>query len=150
MIDDKYNDQFFNHTLTKGYCTRGSNQITSLYWNAMVEAASLRVTQQWIMNKFLTLNFGKRIVESEKKLDSLNKYYIPYQKHQFDYSDGRRISIFHRSLATLFEFHKKRFVPKKLAHIKHIEVSLGGDHGKGSHTFLAIVKLHYTIDKDDY
>ena len=40
--------------------------------------------------------------------------------------------------------------PKTLVHIKHIEVSLGGDHGKRSYIFLEIVKLHYTIDKDAY
>ena len=38
--------------------------------------------------------------------------------------------------------------PKTLVHIKHIEVSLGCDHGKGIYMFLVIVKLHYTIDKD--
>ena len=44
----------------------------------------------------------------------------------------------------------KRLEPKKLVHIKHIEVSLGGDHGKGSYIFLAIVKLCYTMYKDAY
>ena len=41
--------------------------MTAMHWNAMSEAANLRLTQQKTTKKFLNLHFGHEIAVSDKK-----------------------------------------------------------------------------------
>ena len=50
----------------RGYCTKSTPTMSAGNDNAMPEAACLRMSQQRIVKKFLTLHLGRRIVESEK------------------------------------------------------------------------------------
>ena len=42
-IDIKYNEEFVNYTISKGYFTKQSPIMTAKYWSAMSEAANLRL-----------------------------------------------------------------------------------------------------------
>ena len=108
------------------------------------------MSQQRIVNKFLTTHFGKRIVESEKAIGSLNNEYVEYQKHEFQHIDGKMITIWHRSIADLIRFYLKRIDASILENIQHIEVCLGGDHGKNTFIYMAILLFRYTTEKETY
>ena len=59
---------FFNFTEDVCYCNKSTPIIKADYQNTIPEAASLHLTQQRVIRKILTLLFGSREVESEKKL----------------------------------------------------------------------------------
>ena len=99
---------FFNYTVKSRYCLKKVSVISAMYWIAMCEAASLRVTQQRIINKFLTSHFGKRIVESEKKIAQYNNDYMPYEMFPYKYKDGRQITLWYRSLSAIIQFCMKK------------------------------------------
>ena len=66
MIDNAFKEDFFNCTIDKGHCTAISLHVPATHWNEMSEAASIRLTQQKMIQKFLNLRFGHKIVVSEK------------------------------------------------------------------------------------
>ena len=63
--------------------------MTATHWNAMSEAASLRLSQQKIIKKFLNLHFGHKIIVSDKKLASENEGAMQHEKHVFTDSSKR-------------------------------------------------------------
>ena len=71
----------------------------------MSEAASLRITQQRIVRKFLNYHLGDKVIMIEKS-EKLNKEkHVKHVKHEFDSKDGRRVVLWHRSLPDLLQLH---------------------------------------------
>ena len=94
---------FPNFTTDRSYYTKCAPIVKVDYWNAMSEADSLRLTQQRFIRKFLTIYFGSRIVESEKKLDASTKCCANYIRHDFEVDDGKYITVWHHSLPDLLQ-----------------------------------------------
>ena len=117
----------------------------------MVEAASLRITQQQIINKFLTAYFGKRIVISEREIAKLIEDYVPYLKHELTDLNRCLVIVWHRKISELIKFHFSKLMRRDiLVSLKKVELCLGGDHGKENYLFIAVLLFCYEGGKDTY
>ena len=112
----------------------------------MSEAASLRISQKKIIKSFLNLHFGHKIAESSKKLAKFNSVYMPCTEYSFIIADGRVVKTWCRSLKSMLEFYFRRTEDEDWVGIKKIEVFVGGDNGKGSYLFIAVVLFRHADD----
>ena len=117
--------------------------MTAMHWNAMFEAASLRLSQKKIIKKFLNLHFEHKIVVSDKQLASENEGAIQYEKHVFTDSSKREMTIWCRSLSVLLIFYIQKLERTIFNDIDCIEVCMGGDHGKNTCMFLAMLLFRH-------
>ena len=90
------------------------------------------------------------LLRVKKKLSLLNNEVITYERHDFVHIDGRTVTVWYRSIADLFIFYFKKLEVSLLVNVEKIEVCLGGDHGKGSYIYLAIVIIRYNDGKVVY
>ena len=150
MIDIKHNEEFFNFCVKKGYCQKQTPIMSALFWNSMSEAASLRINQQRIINKFLTTHFGYRVVEKEKKLSEFTKEYIKYEKYTMTLEDKKQVTVWFRNLAHMARFQFRKMDKQNLCNANSIEICLGGDHGKESYIFMAIILIRYKNNKEPH
>ena len=65
-----------------GYTTQRTPQICANFWVAMCEEANLRVLQQRIINKYLSIHFGRRICVKETDITEIGSNFIQYQIEQ--------------------------------------------------------------------
>ena len=127
-IDKCYNDEFFNFTVERGHCTKSAPTMSAVCWNAMSEAASLRTSHQRIVKRFLTLHFGRRMVQSEKRLAANAIGCINCMKHDFASKDGRNTTTWHRFLPELLAFELKKLDDSALHDVVAIETWQGKLH----------------------
>ena len=113
--------------------------MTATCWSATSEAASLRLSQQKIIKKFLNLHFEHKIVVSDKQLASENEGATQHEKHVFTDSSKSKITMWCLSLPVLLNFYIQKLERTIFNDIDCIEVCIGGDHGKNAHVLLAIL-----------
>ena len=65
----------------------------------------------------LTLHFGSRIVESEKKLFVSTEGFENYVRHNFESEDRKAVPVWHRSLPTLLLFYMEKLNDSSLKEI---------------------------------
>ena len=82
-----------------------------------------------------------------KKLTSENEVTVGNAIPLFYDSDGREVSMWHRSLPTLMNFYMQKIDTTILDDVDLIELHLSGDYGKNTYFFIDILLLRY---KDNY
>ena len=126
----------------KGYASAKTPKISAQFWVAMSAEANVTVTQQRIIRKYLNQHFGSRICVSEVNVSKIGNDYIPFNEGTVDVDPKeygcKRIAFYWRDLCTLIEKNTNEIF-EGFRNIGSIEILLGGDHGKGSMTFMAIV-----------
>ena len=98
----------------------------------------------------LTLHFGGRVVESDPNREKFSKDHVKHKKKDHTRGDGRIVQLWHRSLNDMLQFYVKEFEDQNLSNVNSIEICLGGDHGKGSHSFLGIILIRCLDGKDTH
>ena len=132
------NENFFTYIKKQGCCAKKTPNTPVHFWDAMSEAASLRVTLQRIVRKFLNYHLGDKVIMIDKSEKVKKDKHVKHAKHEFDSQDGRRVVLWHRSLPESLQLCIGDLGNEDLEDVKSIEICLGGDHGKGSCTFVAL------------
>ena len=112
----------FKCLVTNGCFSRSTKLVSSVHWNGMSEAASLRISQQRIINKFLNSYFGHKIVESSKNLAKFNSVFLSYTEQYLINAIGHAVKMWHRSLRSMLEFNFRRTEDEAWFGVKKIEV----------------------------
>jgi hypothetical protein len=67
-FEKRYPDEFLQVCVSKGLSTSKCGKMPAQFWNAMADDAKLLVTQQRIVNRYLTHHFGAGVRVSEHEL----------------------------------------------------------------------------------
>ena len=114
----------------------------------MSEEANLRLNQQRTVNRYLSYHFAHRVCVPERDISEIGSSFIPYTCEQFKY-EGKKINYSHQKLTDLpNNYSSVLFDRNHLEHIEKVEMLLGGDHGKGAFTFLAIIIIRFSNSKE--
>ena len=146
--------ELFNNVAKKhGLSTKDSSIMSAVDWLAMANAANLNFTQQREIIAHLKAHFGYRITVSEKELSKIGSEYIPFKQEirefQFDGEKNKsKIRYFWKDASEVFKHHSKLFFQHR-DEIKHLELLFGGDHGQGAFSFLMVVIVRYSTDRED-
>ena len=98
----------------------------------MAEAAELQRTQQTIISRFLFHHFGHQVVVLQCQLAAYGSSY------------GKKVLYSLRDVSKLFEFYLPEMLDSSKKEINKLELTLGGDHGKGAFTLLACLIIRFT------
>ena len=148
VIEKEHEDTFLQVCKDNGYTSQRTPCMTAIFWVAMSEEANLRLNQQRIVNKYLLHHFGHRVCVPETNISEIGSSFIPYTCDQFKH-EGKKINYSHRKLTELLNHYSLvLFDRKHLEEIEKVEVLLGGDHGKGAFTFLAIIIIRFKTTKE--
>ena len=135
----------------KGYASNEIPKMSADFLVAMAVNANLTVTQLRIINRYLKQHFGARVCVSEKEIALVGSDYVEFKNGTINVDakeyGSKRISFFYRGLIDLFQRYKEEIL-EDIHNIRNIEVLLGGDHGKGSMTFMAIIIVRYKNDNE--
>ena len=96
-LEKEYEEAFFSVCMDLGYTTQRTPQICANFWVAMCEEANLRVLQQRIINKYLSIHFGQRICVKETDITEIGSNFIQYQSEQKKI-DGKKIIYHYQNL----------------------------------------------------
>ena len=85
-----------------------------------------------------------------KKGFDTTKECASHERCDFDYVDGKSITCWYQSLPGIIEFHVKQLRIKVFMNndVSRTEVSLGVDHRKNYHIFLALVLIRHTDNRE--
>jgi hypothetical protein len=117
------------------------------YWTAMAESANLRTTQQTIISRFLFHHFGHRVVVPQRELAAYGSSYVEYETFTETFK-GKKVLYSFRDVSKLFDFYLPEMLESFKKEIDKLELTLGGDHGKGAFTFLACLIIRFTDGSD--
>ncbi len=112
------------------------------YWTAMAEAANLRTTQQKVITRFLFHHFGHRVVVPQRELAAYGSQYVTFEIFTKTFK-GRKVLYSYRDITVLLEFYLPQMLGSFNKAIDKMELTLGGDHGKGAFTFIACLIIRF-------
>jgi hypothetical protein len=145
-------DTFLQVAQERGYSIQQTPKISANYWLAMSTAAGLRVRQQRIVNKYLMYHFGDRVCVSEKDITEVGSNFVEFKKESIEVNvqeyGVKKVQVSWRDLFDLFEHYAPELFEGGCERIDRIEILLGGDHGKGAMTFLAVLIVRYQAKKN--
>jgi hypothetical protein len=147
VLEIEFRDSFLEVAKDRGYSTSLAGKMSAEYWNAMAEAANLRTTQQIQISRYLTQHFGHKVVVSQRELAAFGSEFVPYETFHEEIG-GKKILYSYRDLAKLLEFYLPELLESFEKSISKIELTLGGDHGKGAFTFLACLIIRFVDNSD--
>jgi hypothetical protein len=140
-------DVFLQVAKEKGYCTQETPKIGANFWLAMCTDAGLKVGQQRIINKYLMHHFGQRVCVSEIDIGEIGASFVEFKTEflEVDVKEYgvKKILISWRDLHKLAQHYEKELFEGGEDNIDRIEILLGGDHGKGAMSFLAVFVIRY-------
>ncbi|KAL7564736.1 hypothetical protein ACA910_010147 [Epithemia clementina (nom. ined.)] len=136
-----------------GYSTQPSKKISAAFWTAMSKDADLQVQQQRIINKYLACHFDCWVCVFEAELAHFSSNYMEYYTEYLDYVDSktqkkRKVQYSWKDLSTVVKFYSSMLFMPPFDDIEKIEISLGGNHGKGKFSFVAIIIIGYRKNKN--
>jgi hypothetical protein len=132
----EFNESFLEVATSKGYSTIQAGVMSAEYWTAMAEVANLRTTQQRVISRFLFHHFGHRVVVPQRDLAAYGLQYVIFET--FTKTLNRRKVLYsYRDVTMLLEFYLPQMLGSFSKKIDKMELTLGGNHGKGAFTFIA-------------
>ena len=140
-LERSFPNAFLDLAQECGYTTQSTKKISAEFWTAMVEAAGLRVNQSRIINEYLTDHFGKRVCIPEHVISSLTSRFLEFKTEKNEI-DGKQVLYSWKDLCEVLQFYEDILV-HDTEQIEKMEISLGGDHGKGKFSFVALVIVRY-------
>jgi hypothetical protein len=146
-LESSFKEAFLDVAKLKGYSTSQAGVMGAEYWTAMAEAANLRTTQQTIISRFLFHHFGHRVVVPQRQLAAYGSTYVEYETFT-EIFNGKQVLYSFRDISKLFEFYLPEMLESFKKEIDKLELTLGGDHGKGAFTFLACLIIRFTDGSD--
>jgi hypothetical protein len=144
----EYEDKFVEVASENGLWTNKSKIMGPVFWTAMCEDCNFDISTQRQLNMYLKYHFGTRVTVSETIIrEQVGNDYIPFTTFEKKI-DGKRILYSYRDIDTMLTHAiNTALALRDLDDIAHAELALGGDHGKGAFTFLAVLFLRYTNGK---
>jgi hypothetical protein len=135
-LESEFKESFLEVSRSKGY------SMSADYWTAMAEVANLRTTQQRVILRFLFHHFGHRVVVPQCELAAYGSQYVTFKTFTKSFN-GRKVLYLYRDITVLLEFYLPQLLGSFSKKIDKMELTLGGDHGKGAFAFIAclIVRL---------
>jgi hypothetical protein len=135
-LESEFKESLLEAATSKGYSTIQTGVMSAKYWTAMAEAANLRNTQQRVISKFLFHHFGHRVVVPQRELAAYRSQYVTFETFMKTLN-GRKVLYSYRNVTMLLEFYLPQMLGSFSKNIEKMELTLGGDHGKGAFTFIA-------------
>jgi hypothetical protein len=141
-LESEFKESFLEVAKEKGYSTIQAGVMSAEYWTAMAEAANLRTTQQKVITRFLFHHFGHRVVVPQRKLAAYGSQYVKFETFTKTFK-GRKVLYSYRDITVLLEFYLPQMLGSFNKTIDKMELTLGGDHGKGAFTFIACLIIRF-------
>jgi hypothetical protein len=88
-----------------------------------------------------------RVVVSQSQLAAYRSSYVEYETFTETFN-GKKVMYSFRDVSKLFDFYLPEMLESFKKEIDKLELTLGGDHGKGAFTFLACLIIRFTDDSD--
>jgi hypothetical protein len=149
-LEKSYPAAYLEVCKLKGYSTSQAGKMSALYWHAMCEEGNLHVTQQRVINRYLTHHLGVSVRVSENELRKQANEYVPFVSFE-KVVENKKVKYIYRDLSALFSFYAEHLLEYfNTRPVDKIEVSVGGDHGKGVFSFVAIVVIRYKGYSDPF
>jgi len=148
-------DEFLDVAVACGLTSQSTKQMTAAYFTAMSEETNLTLKQQRIINRYLTNHFGKRVCVAESEITEFGANFLEFQTEKIRVKVGDKeqdVLYSWKDLDKVLTFYKENLYKENQQDIEKVEVCLGGDHGKGKFTFIALVIVRYKaalIKQDD-
>jgi hypothetical protein len=146
-LESSFKEAFLDVAKVKGCSESQAGVMGAEYWTAMAEAANLRTTQQTIISRFLFHHFGHRVVVPQRQLAACGSSYVEYETFTETFN-GKKVLHSFRDVSKLFEFYLPEMLESFKKEVDKLELTLGGDHGKGAFTFLACLIIQFTDGSD--
>ena len=99
------------------------------FFVAMADDSNLIVSQQRILSKYLTYHFGYRVCARESEIAAIGSQFVPYEFKYIKVED-EKVKYCHRSFSDLSQHNSKTMSSFHIDEVEHVEIILGGDHGK--------------------
>jgi hypothetical protein len=102
--------------------------------------------QQRLINRYLTNHFGKRVCVAESEITEFGANFLEFQTEKLRVVVGDKeqdVLYSWKDLDKVLAFYKDNIYKEAPQDIEKVEVCLGGDHGKGKFTFIALVIVRY-------
>jgi len=153
-LEQKDPDSFLEVATDSGYSTQSTPKMSAEFFTAMSDAMGLKCVQQRLLNQFLTEFYGKRQCVPEYELRNLSSHFIPFQMETLEFpipdKPGKIKKVLYswKDLSTIVEFYIENIMETSPELIKEIQICLGGDHGKGKFTFMALVAVRFKADAE--
>jgi hypothetical protein len=135
-LESEFKESFLEVATSKGYSTIQAGVMSAAYWTEMAEAANLRTTQQRVISRFLFHHFGHRVVVPQRELAAYGLQYVTFETFTKSFN-GTKVLYLYRDITVLLEFYLQQLLGSFSKKIDKMELTLGGDHGKGAFTFIA-------------
>ena len=146
-LESQFPNEFLDIVHYCGYSTQKAVKISAAFWTAMSTEAGFLVTQQRILNRYLTNHFGARVCVPELEIMKFTSQFVPFQTEYKRFPDpphrDKRVLYSWKDLSIVIEFYLDTILGNNPDDIYKIEICLGGDHGKGKFTFTALVIIRY-------
>jgi hypothetical protein len=123
--------------------------MSAAFWTALSVKANLQTTQQREIAKYLQAHFGFPVVVPKKELASYGSTFVDYEIFYKEFN-GKKVQYSFRSIPKMLLFYLPEFLKEFKKPIETMEIMLGGDHGKGSFTFLATLAIRFADRSDPY
>jgi hypothetical protein len=81
-------------------------------------------------------HFGHRVVVPQRELAAYGSQYVTFKTFTKSFN-GRKVLYSYRDITVLLEFYLRQLLGSFNKKINKMELTLGGDHGKGAFTFIA-------------
>ena len=141
-LESEFKESFLEVATAKGYSTSQAGVMSAEYWTAMAEAANLRTTQQKVITRFLFHHFGHRVVVPQRELAAYGSQYVTFETFTKTFS-GKKVLYSYRDITVLLKFYLPQIVGSFNKTIHKMDLTLGGDHGKGAFTFIACLIIRF-------
>ena len=151
-LESKMTDDFEDVASMSGYVGEMTNVMSPEFCAAMYEDAEVGRKNQRELNKYLTYHFGKRVTAHEYEVEEIKKDYIKFHTETIDVMHkGKMESVLYswKDLAVMIHHHRNEIFDNNSEDIEKIDICLGGDHGKGKFTFVALVTVRYKSNIKD-
>jgi hypothetical protein len=147
LLCTDYEDKFLEGATENGLSTNKSTKMDPVFWTAMCEDCNFDISTQRLPSMYLRYHFGTRVAAPATLIREVGNDYIPFTTFEKKI-DGKRICNSFRDIDTMLTHAiNTASALRDLDDVSHAELALGGDHGKGAFTFLAVLFLRYRNGK---
>jgi hypothetical protein len=127
--------------------TNNPKKMDPVFWIAMSENCKFDISTQRQLNMYLKYHFWTLVTAPETLIRGVGNDCIPFTTLEKKI-DGRRILYLFHDMDTMLSYAiNTALALRNLEDVSHAKLALGGDHGKGASTFLAVLFLRYRNSK---
>ena len=149
FLGNEFEDEFVSVATEKGIAIT-PKVMDAQYAAAMWTNANASTATQRSILRDLSGFFGHRFVVPEHAIRKLNENSFPPKCGHFLDDENKKIDYWYKPVDELLE-HQAKFIlsDADIVGIKHVDLAIGGDHGKGRFCMILKVLIRYhEVDKE--